>query len=373
MIDSVVVAWALGSPALLPARLRRRCRGTCPRRGTSPPTWWSRALVYVMKCLPILRGARPQGGGARARARRPPAAARRRRRSSSRKAAAAAAGASSAEAAAYGVGRIVKAVPGCRVLCVYLRGDGQDDVLRRARARRALPRARSPCSSRRSDARRAARLARDRAPDRGQARRDGAARSMLGDDVVDLADPETAEHALHPRFDARAFAPRERAALARGIRSPSRSAGRSGRRRRRRTRPRAAATPPCASIPREFAVEGDVVTPRRPAATASRLTRARERSARRRRARGRRRAASSSGVRSGSLPARQPGRAPRAASRSRAAAKLLGCAPGELAIASAARVPHLLRGGAPTRPRALALAPRPLRGLRDSPSARSAA
>ena len=29
------------------------------------------------------------------------------------------------DAAAYGVGRLVKAVPGCRVLCVYLRGAGQ--------------------------------------------------------------------------------------------------------------------------------------------------------------------------------------------------------------------------------------------------------
>ena len=31
-----------------------------------------------------------------------------------------------AEAVTYGVGRIVKELPGCRVLCVYLRGDGQE-------------------------------------------------------------------------------------------------------------------------------------------------------------------------------------------------------------------------------------------------------
>jgi phosphopantetheinyl transferase (holo-ACP synthase) len=36
---------------------------------------------------------------------------------------------------------------------------------------------------------------------------------LLGTDVVDLADPESAEAALHPRFDARAFAPAERARL----------------------------------------------------------------------------------------------------------------------------------------------------------------
>jgi hypothetical protein len=29
------------------------------------------------------------------------------------------------DAATYGVGRIIKALPGCRVLCVYLRGEGQ--------------------------------------------------------------------------------------------------------------------------------------------------------------------------------------------------------------------------------------------------------
>jgi phosphopantetheinyl transferase (holo-ACP synthase) len=36
---------------------------------------------------------------------------------------------------------------------------------------------------------------------------------LIGNDVVDLADPEAAESALHPRFDARAFAPAERARL----------------------------------------------------------------------------------------------------------------------------------------------------------------
>ena len=38
---------------------------------------------------------------------------------------------------------------------------------------------------------------------------------MLGNDVVDLGDPETQAGAQHPRFDARVFTPRERAALAR--------------------------------------------------------------------------------------------------------------------------------------------------------------
>jgi hypothetical protein len=37
---------------------------------------------------------------------------------------------------------------------------------------------------------------------------------MVGDDVVDLSDPETRAGAQHPRFDARVFAPAERVALA---------------------------------------------------------------------------------------------------------------------------------------------------------------
>jgi phosphopantetheinyl transferase (holo-ACP synthase) len=36
---------------------------------------------------------------------------------------------------------------------------------------------------------------------------------LIGTDVIDLSDPEAAESALHPRFDARAFAPAERARL----------------------------------------------------------------------------------------------------------------------------------------------------------------
>lgn len=38
---------------------------------------------------------------------------------------------------------------------------------------------------------------------------------MIGDDVVDLADPEAADGARHPRFDARAFHHAERGAIAR--------------------------------------------------------------------------------------------------------------------------------------------------------------
>jgi len=43
---------------------------------------------------------------------------------------------------------------------------------------------------------------------------------VIGNDVVDLADPETREAALHPRFDARVFAPGERALLRRAAERP---------------------------------------------------------------------------------------------------------------------------------------------------------
>ena len=44
---------------------------------------------------------------------------------------------------------------------------------------------------------------------------------MLGNDVVDLGDPECREARLHPRFDARVFTPEERTAL-RGSDAPAR-------------------------------------------------------------------------------------------------------------------------------------------------------
>jgi hypothetical protein len=123
MIDSALIAYALGSPAWyvlhyasLPWNL--------PDRSNFAAKPWQRALTYVYKCLPIDRGGSreavaatlarfihllrrgevglifPEGGRSRS-------------------------GRIEIENAAYGVGRIVKSVPDCRVLCVYLRGDAQ--------------------------------------------------------------------------------------------------------------------------------------------------------------------------------------------------------------------------------------------------------
>lgn len=97
-----------------------------PERVHFASNWWKRLLAYLYKCVPVTRGADraevakvldkvrflmergevalvfPEGGRSRS-------------------------GRVDVEAAAYGVGRIVNALPGCRVLCVYLRGEGQQD------------------------------------------------------------------------------------------------------------------------------------------------------------------------------------------------------------------------------------------------------
>jgi len=124
MIDSALIAWALGSPlwflahyAALPWNVpeRRNFAGSLP----------SRILVYLMKCVPVTRGGDrgeiagvigrlvyllgrreavlifPEGGRSRS-------------------------GRVDVENATYGVGKVIGDVPECRVLCVYLRGEHQD-------------------------------------------------------------------------------------------------------------------------------------------------------------------------------------------------------------------------------------------------------
>ena len=125
LVDSAVVAWALGAPgwylthyAALPWNV--------PERRNFADSIGSRILVYLMKCVPVTRGgdraevaavlARlthllergetvllfPEGGRSRS-------------------------GRVEEESATYGVGRLIAGVPECRVLCVYLRGDHQDE------------------------------------------------------------------------------------------------------------------------------------------------------------------------------------------------------------------------------------------------------
>jgi 1-acyl-sn-glycerol-3-phosphate acyltransferase len=123
MVDSAVIGWGLGSgighlvrPRGLPwnVPLQRRVQSS----------WLWRTLAYLMKCVPVPRGGDrkevahvlerlahllrsgeavlmfPESGRSRT-------------------------GRVDAGATADGVGRLIKEVEGCRVLCVYLRGDAQ--------------------------------------------------------------------------------------------------------------------------------------------------------------------------------------------------------------------------------------------------------
>jgi 1-acyl-sn-glycerol-3-phosphate acyltransferase len=123
LVDSFVVAAALGTPGFF-LRDYASLPWNVPEARNFAATWWSRALVYLMKCVPVRRGGErreaalvlarlahlmrrgevalvfPEGGRSRS-------------------------GRVDVDAAAYGVGRLLKALPGCLVLCVYLRGEGQ--------------------------------------------------------------------------------------------------------------------------------------------------------------------------------------------------------------------------------------------------------
>jgi len=123
MIDSMIIAWALGSP-LFYVRNYAALPWNVPEQRNFASTPLRRALAYVSKCLPIRRGgSRDAVADTLARFRQVvargdtgllfPEAGRSRT------------GRVEVERAAYGVGRIVKSVPDCRVLCVYLRGEAQ--------------------------------------------------------------------------------------------------------------------------------------------------------------------------------------------------------------------------------------------------------
>jgi hypothetical protein len=124
MFDSFVIGWAIGHGSDYLRDFGAMPWNT-PERVHFASTWWKRILAYLYKCVPVRRGSDraevarvldkvcfllgrgevalvfPEGGRSRS-------------------------GRVEVESAAYGVGRIVNALPGCRVLCVYLRGDGQE-------------------------------------------------------------------------------------------------------------------------------------------------------------------------------------------------------------------------------------------------------
>jgi 1-acyl-sn-glycerol-3-phosphate acyltransferase len=124
MADSALIGWALGSTW----DHLRRYRGlpwNVPEQSRVESSWLWRVLAYLMKCVPVPRGGQrqevarvldglghlmrrgevvlmfPEGGRSRS-------------------------GRIDRESVAQGVGRLIKELGDCRVLCVYLRGDGQD-------------------------------------------------------------------------------------------------------------------------------------------------------------------------------------------------------------------------------------------------------
>jgi hypothetical protein len=123
-IDSFVIAWALASPwsyTLHPETLP----WNIPEKSIFGSTLPKRIAIYILKCLPIERGG-SRAGTAEVLNRMSYTlslgekvlvfAEGRRSRS----------GRVEVESAAAGVGRVYRSLPGCRVLCLYLRGEQQE-------------------------------------------------------------------------------------------------------------------------------------------------------------------------------------------------------------------------------------------------------
>jgi len=110
MLDSFAITWALGGTGAFLRHFNWLPWNT-PEETNFASTWWKRVLVYLLKCVPVKRGSDraeiaktlDKVGGGRSRT-----------------------GRVDQESAAYGVGRLVSSIPGCRVFCVYLRGRNQE-------------------------------------------------------------------------------------------------------------------------------------------------------------------------------------------------------------------------------------------------------
>lgn len=124
LIDSMIIAWAI-VPWWRYLLHFDELPWNTPERKNFARTGLTRILVFIAKCIPISRGGErsqvagvlsrvtyllnlgevamlfPEGGRSRT-------------------------GRVTSESIAWGVGRIIAAVPGCRVLCIYMRGDTQE-------------------------------------------------------------------------------------------------------------------------------------------------------------------------------------------------------------------------------------------------------
>jgi 1-acyl-sn-glycerol-3-phosphate acyltransferase len=124
LVDSFLIAWVMGSGSYWLTHFDELPWNT-PERTNFGRTWLARAMIFVAKCIPITRGgAREDVGDVLERVKYLllrgetallfPEAGRSR------------SGRVEEVAAAWGVGRIVGAVPRCRVLCIYMRGRHQE-------------------------------------------------------------------------------------------------------------------------------------------------------------------------------------------------------------------------------------------------------
>jgi len=124
MIDSALIAWALGNPLWYLVRYDRM-PWNLPERNNFSSNPLTRLAAWIVKCIPVVRGGErgqvsdvlarvrhllargetvlvfPEGGRSRS-------------------------GRVQPHEVTYGVGRILTAVPECRVGCIYLRGDRQE-------------------------------------------------------------------------------------------------------------------------------------------------------------------------------------------------------------------------------------------------------
>jgi hypothetical protein len=123
LIDSVLMAWSLGSGFYWIAHPDEVPWNT-PESKNFGRTWMARVVIFIAKCIPITRGGAREGVGdvlERVKylllrgetALLFPEAGRSRT------------GRVEEDSGAWGVGRVVGSVPGCRVLCIYLRGRQQ--------------------------------------------------------------------------------------------------------------------------------------------------------------------------------------------------------------------------------------------------------
>jgi 1-acyl-sn-glycerol-3-phosphate acyltransferase len=123
MVDSALVTWALGGTWYY-LRNYKRVPWNLPEYHNFASVWFTRAMAWATKCIPVVRGGHREGvsrvlkrvqhlmtrgdtaiifaEGGRSRT-----------------------GRIQRESVAHGMGRIVNAVPDCKALCVYLRGRRQ--------------------------------------------------------------------------------------------------------------------------------------------------------------------------------------------------------------------------------------------------------